>query len=208
MGVDSVACSRGCAALLIAGLCSGRAADVARDGLLLSWEASSLRDVPGPTSLPDGGEFGNHARLLDDARFADGPPRNELNGTGSLAGERPVRPRRMTCEAVFRVDSTDGPLQLVFSTFPPEQRLGSKGANARQWVLEIRGDPCHRGLHHGFLEFGVFGTDGRWRVSRSGTCSPRPTRPRSRGASPASRRRCGRWTWPPPNGRNVTGCCD
>lgn len=133
MARDSETCFSGCLAVLVAGLGSCTpvvaAEDVAHDGLLLSWEAASLRDVSEPTSLPDGSGRGDHARLLGDAEFADAPPRIELHGVGSLVGERPIRPRRMTCEAVFRVDSTDGPLRL----------MAEDDCRGTQWTVAVNG---------------------------------------------------------------------
>ena len=139
----------------------------ARDGLLIGWEARTLAGK----ALPDDSGQGNHATLVGAAKLASDPPRLELDGRSALVGPRPVRPERMTVEAVLRADRTYGPLQLIVTTFPPkEQPAGEAKGNPRQWVLEIRGNPPQgEGPLNGHLSFGIFGEDGRWHFALSNT---------------------------------------
>ena len=159
-----------CVALAVMGLASravGGEPSFARAGLLLSWEAKKLEGVPDPGSLPDDSEGKNDALLVGGPRFVAGPARLELDGSNSIVGARPIRPARMTVEAVFRADRIGGTLQLIVTTFPPKQRLGGGKGNPRQWVMEIRGRPFQRGPFEGYLEFGVFGEDQSWHLAKS-----------------------------------------
>ncbi len=135
------------------------------DGLVLSWEVQRSAD------LADGSGAENHGALLGDATVETDPVRLELNGKGAVVAQRPIRPERITVEAVFRVDRTRGPLQLVVTTHPPKVRKASTlvPGNSRQWFLQIRGEPPIQDGYLGFLEFGIFGEDGRWHSLMSET---------------------------------------
>ena len=147
-------------------------ASFVRDGLVLSWDAHQLE--PEAKALPDGSGQGNDATLVGAARFASAPPRIELDPAAALVAPRPIRPKHITVEAVFRVDRKGGPLQLIVTTFPAKvRRVAPARGNARQWVLQIRGDPPMGHYFQGFLDFGIFGEDGRWHMATSDT---RPAR--------------------------------
>jgi concanavalin A-like lectin/glucanase superfamily protein len=135
------------------------------EGLLLNW---NVRQSP---SLMDGSPSENHGTLLGDATAETDPARVELSGRGAIVAERPIRPQRITAEAVFRVDHTRGPLQLIVTTHPPKVRKPAKlvPGNARQWFMQIRGEPPQQDGYLGFLEFGIFGEDGRWHSVMSET---------------------------------------
>jgi hypothetical protein len=124
------------------------AADYARDGLILNWEAV---EVSHRADLS----------LVGEARFADGPARIECGGRAAVVASKPLRPERLSIEAAFRVARGSGPLQLIVTTYPPEKRVVYNGAgNARQWVLQITANV-------GRLDFGIFGEDQRWHMVRS-----------------------------------------
>jgi len=136
-----------------------------RDGLVVSWDA---RRVAAGRLVRDGSGCGNDARLTGAARLADGPARIELGEGGALVGLRPIRPERITVEAVFRADRVDGPLQLIVSGFPPAAPVRDAKGNPRQWVMEIRGHPPQEpGQCLGHLDFGIFGEDQRWHLAQS-----------------------------------------
>ena len=142
-----------------------------RDGLVVSWE---VRKSPVPTEareLADDSGQGNNASFLGDVKGKTGPARLELDGKAAVVAARPIRPERLTLEAAFRVDSTRGPLQLVFTTHPPKVRKAAKvvPGNSRQWFLQIRGEPPQQDGYLGFLEFGIFGEDGQWHSLMSQT---------------------------------------
>ena len=158
------------AALVLAETCGGADEDprFARDGLVLNWQTAKLQGVPDPSSLPDDSGQNNDAVCVNNARFAEGPPRIELDGSSSIVGSKPIRVERISIEAAFRIDRAGGPMQLIVTTFAPQQRIGAgRNGNGRQWVMEIRGRPFQRGSFEGYLEFGIFGEDQRWHISRS-----------------------------------------
>jgi len=139
-----------------------------REGLILSWEARAIADRPDAPRVPDGSGAGNEGWLSPAARFAPDPARVELNGKAALVAMEPLKPKRISIEAVFRVKRAGGPLQLVVTTHRPKTRriTGGKG-NTRQWILEIRGDPPQGLEKIGHLEFGIFGQDMRWHLVQS-----------------------------------------
>lgn len=142
-----------------------------REGLLVSWEAREPLALTEAGHLADQSGRGNHGSLWGDVRAETGPPRLELDGKSAVVAATPVRPQRLTLEAVFRVDRTRGPLQLIVTTHAPKVRKTSRivPGNARQWFLQIRGEPPTQAGCLGFLEFGIFGEDGRWHSLMSDT---------------------------------------
>jgi len=154
--------------LFAAAIGAGRGDGICRDGLLLSWEAA--RSSQGrPLADQSGRE--NHASLLGGAKVETQPARIELDGKSAAVAERPILPERLTLEAVFRVDRTRGPLQLIVTTHPPKVRKATEvvPGNSRQWFLQIRGEPPQQDGFLGFLEFGIFGEDGAWHSLMSQT---------------------------------------
>ena len=153
----------------------GPKAAATRDGLLISWEAQALTDPAAARQLPDGSSHQNNASLLGNVRIKSSPVSLELDGEAALVAQRPIRPERLTLEAVFRIDRTRGPLQLIVTTHPPKIRKMSKvvPGNSRQWFLQIRGEPPQQDGYLGFLEFGIFGTDGKWYSLMSETRVPK-----------------------------------
>lgn len=154
--------------LLAATIGAGQGDGICRDGLLLSWEAGGTADGG---QLTDRSGRENDGSLLGPARVATAPVRIELDGKSAAVAERPILPERLTLEAVFRVDRTRGPLQLIVTTHPPKVRKASEivPGNARQWFLQIRGEPPQQDGFLGFLEFGIFGEDGAWHSLMSQT---------------------------------------
>jgi len=154
------------AALVICGGARGApavaGAEPARSQLLLSWEARDY--APAQGAVPDGSGANNSGSLVGGPQFAEAPARFELDGRSALVAANPRRPERLTLEAVFRVDRTRGPLQLVVTTHAPKVRKAAAAApgNARQWFLQIRGEPPQQDGFLGFLEWGIFGEDGQW----------------------------------------------
>ncbi len=139
-----------------------------RDGLLLNWDAQDVGK--GAKAVPDSSGNGNPGAILGPGRIADKPPRIELDSKAALVGPKPLRPRRLSLEAVFRVDRVySAGLQLIFTTYRPGETRGRKpSGNPRQWVLEIRGaPPQRRSQWRGHLSFGVFGEDGQWHFALS-----------------------------------------
>ena len=141
----------------------------AGDGLILNWEVSAKTLEAG--ELLDESGSANVGQLRGDAELADGPPRLELAADGAAFAERPLRPERITVEALFRVDRLRGPLQLIVTTHSPDVRKAGKiePGNSRQWFLQIRGEPPQQDGYLGFLEFGIFGEDQRWHSLMSET---------------------------------------
>ncbi|MHB8902684.1 MAG: LamG-like jellyroll fold domain-containing protein [Thermoguttaceae bacterium] len=134
-----------------------------RQGLVLRWDARSTVAGAASRALADGSDANNPGSLVGDAVIKTDPARVELGGKGAIVAQRPIRPERVTLEAVFRVDRTRGPLQLILTTHAPKVRpaADAEPGNSRQWFLQIRGEPQEDG-YPGFLEFGIFGQDGRW----------------------------------------------
>ncbi len=146
--------------------------DVAtREGLVLSWEVQRSPGLAETRQMVDDSGLENHDSLLGDARNETDPARIEFGGKGAVVAAKPIRPERLTLEAVFRVDRTRGPLQLIVTTHAPKVRKASKAVpgNARQWFLQIRGEPPQQDGYLGFLEFGIFGENGRWHSLMSET---------------------------------------
>ena len=133
-----------------------------RDGLILNWEVSS-KTLEAGKLLDDTGSA-NAGQLRGNAKLEDGPLRLELAADGAAYGDRPLRPERITVEALFRVDRTGGPLQLIVTTHSPDVRKPGKiePGNSRQWFLQLRGEPPQQDGYLGFLEFGIFGEDQSW----------------------------------------------
>lgn len=159
--------------LSVTGAVGADSSDTAnREGLVLSWE---VRRAAESGQLPDGSGLKNTGSLLGDAAIRGEPPCVELGGNGAVVGERPIRPERLTLEAVFRVDRTRGPLQLIVTTHAPRVRKTAAmvPGNSRQWFLQIRGEPPQQDGYLGFLEFGIFGEDGRWHSLMSETRIPK-----------------------------------
>jgi hypothetical protein len=138
-----------------------------RENLLLSWDA---RNAVGDT-VPDGSGNGNDAKLVGSGELAGEPARIEFDGKSALVGSHPIRPERITIEALFRADHPGGRgLQLVGTNFG--EGGGGEG-NPRQWVLEIRGAPPQpQGEYMGFLSFGIFGEDQQWHFALSNARLP------------------------------------
>ena len=149
-------------------LAAGKDHPFATRGLMLNWEPKRLADVAAPSSLPDATDHGNDALFVGGPKFSENPPRIELSGENSIVGSKPLRITRTTVEASIRVKRAGGRMQLVVTTFPPRQRIGAgRKGNSRQWVMEIRGTPFQRGPLEGYIEFGIFGEDQKWHISRS-----------------------------------------
>jgi len=136
-------------------------------GLLLSWQAGKPSNAP-EHMLFDTSEEANHAHAVGRPVLSPDPARVELDGRSALVGAKPIRPKRISVEAAFRVTTVRGPLQLIVTTHAPRGRRpqGPVDGNPRQWVLEIRGDPPQEG-YQGFLEFGIFGEDNNWHMVMS-----------------------------------------
>jgi len=135
--------------------------DPADGGLLVEWDARQ--------GLAEG------VVAVGSARLDENPARFELDGKGAVVGPTPLRPKRLSIEAVFRVDRVFAPgLQLIVTTCSPGKRSAKAEGNPRQWVLEIRGtppQPAHQ--HRGRLSLGVFGDDERWHFALSDAKIPR-----------------------------------
>ena len=114
-----------------------------RGGLVLSWEAQRSPGLAETGQLADDSGSGNHGSLVGDATRQADPARLEFDGKGAVVAATSIRPERLTLEAVFRVDRTRGPLQLILTTHAPKVRKAAKvvPGNARQWFLQIRGEP-------------------------------------------------------------------
>jgi hypothetical protein len=138
------------------------------DGLLICWEAPA---PPGAPAWTDDSGQRNDGSLLGNVKTETEPARIELDGKSAVVASRPVCPERLTLEAVFRVDRTRGPLQLIVTTHPPKVRKATElvPGNARQWFLQIRGEPPIQDGYLGFLEFGIFGEDQQWHSLMSHT---------------------------------------
>lgn len=152
------------AAVLVASSLDGVAAEQATDGLLLYYDArpdpiNGLGRGSG-TVWKDRSGNGNDGSLVGGAGFArSGIPRIELDGVlGGVRASKPIRPRRVTIEALFRIDAPRArPLQHIATVYRKEGVSGDPPHNSRQWTLEIRPDP-----KGGRLNFGIFGSDGKW----------------------------------------------
>jgi len=158
---------------LVAGaeMAAGQVEAISREGLVLSWEVQRSAGSAATGRLTDDSGSENHGSLLGDARYETDPARLEFGGKGAVVAARPIRPERLTLEAVFRVDRTRGPLQLIVTTHAPKVRKATKTVpgNSRQWFLQIRGEPPQQDGYLGFLEFGIFGEDGQWHSLMSQT---------------------------------------
>ena len=134
------------------------------EGLVVSWEVGKSPGLRETCQLVDDSGLENHGSLLGDATDKAAPTCIEFGEKGAVVASRPIRPERLTLEAVFRVDRTRGPLQLIVTTHAPKVRKATKvvPGNARQWFLQIRGEPPQQDGYLGFLEFGIFGEDDRW----------------------------------------------
>ena len=154
-----------------AAIAAGQVETASRNGLVLCWEVQKSPSSPAIGELTDDSGSENHGTLLGDAMDGTDPARLEFGGYGAVVAARPIRPERLTLEAVFRVDRSRGPLQLIVTTHAPKVRKASKvvPGNARQWFLQIRGEPPQQDGYLGFLEFGIFGEDGRWHSLMSET---------------------------------------
>ncbi len=157
--------------LATAAVAAGSSDSPPRDGLVLSWEVRDTAALANSGSLPDGSDQENHGSLLEGAAIQGDPARLELDGSGAVVAQRPIRVEQLTLEAVFRVDRTRGPLQLIVSTRAPKVRPATAvvPGNPRQWCLQIRGLPPQDDGYPGFLEFCIFGQDGRWHPVMSET---------------------------------------
>jgi hypothetical protein len=157
--------------LTVAAMAAGQVGTVSRDGLVVSWEVRRSPTPADARQLADDSGQENHGSFQGDVKGEADPGRLELDGKAAVVAARPIRPERLTLEAVFRVDRTRGPLQLVVTTHPPKVREVTEAVpgNSRQWFLQIRGEPPQQDGYLGFLEFGIFGGDGRWHSLMSGT---------------------------------------
>ena len=156
---------------LTAAIAMGQVDTASRNGLVMSWEVSSSPGRADDLQLTDDSGQENHGSLLGKVKSQTDPACIEFDGKSAAVAERPIRPERLTLETVFRVDSTRGSLQLVFTTHPPKVRKATEivPGNSRQWFLQIRGEPPIQDGYLGFLEFGIFGEDGRWHSLMSQT---------------------------------------
>ena len=152
-------------------MAAGQVDSATHDGLVLSWDLGKSPAAAESPRLKDGSGQENDGSFLGDARSESNPACIEIDGAGAIVAERPIRPEYLTLEAVFRVDRTRGPLQLVVTTHPPKVRKAAKivPGNSRQWFLQIRGEPPQQDGYLGFLEFGIFGEDGQWHSLMSET---------------------------------------
>ncbi|MCP4788546.1 MAG: hypothetical protein GY878_34005 [Fuerstiella sp.] len=147
-----------------ASIAAGQTETPSRDGLLLSWELREPLAAASSRHIADDSGQANDGSFQGTASGGTNPLCFEFDGRGAVVAERPIRPDRLTVEVVFRVDSTRGPLQLIVTTHPPKVRkaTGVVPGNSRQWFLQIRGEPPRQNGYLGFVEFGIFGEDGRW----------------------------------------------
>ena len=150
---------------------AGQVDGPSRNGLVLSWDAQRSPDAEESRRWIDDSGRENHGSLVGSVAVETGPARIELDGKAAVVAEAPIRPERLTLEAVFRVDRTRGPLQLIVTTHAPKVRKATEvvQGNSRQWFLQIRGEPPQQDGYLGFLEFGIFGDDGRWHSLMSAT---------------------------------------
>ena len=157
--------------LTAAAFAAGQVDTASRDGLVVSWEALRSPARADDRQLTDLSGQENHGSFLGNARLRTDPACIEFDGKSAAVAERSIRPERLTLEVAFRVDATRGPLQLIFTTHPPKVRKATKivPGNSRQWFLQIRGEPPTQDGYLGFLEFGIFGEDGRWHSLMSQT---------------------------------------
>ena len=157
--------------LTAASIVAGQVDAATRDGLVLNWEVGKSPTPADARQLTDDSGQENNGSFLGGVSSGTDPARLEFHGEGAVVAEMPIHPERLTLEAVFRVDRTRGSLQLVFTTHPPKVRKATAvvAGNSRQWFLQIRGEPPQQDGYLGFLEFGIFGEDGRWHSLMSET---------------------------------------
>jgi len=154
--------------MLVPLLCQTHAADpsFARSGLLFDWDAHRASGA----NVTDGSPNGRDAAIIGPARIEASPARIELDLKAALVAKEPIRPARLSLEAVVRVDRVYGPgLQLIVTGYRAREDLepGATG-NPRQWTLEIRGTPPQSPHdYRGHLSFGVYGDDDRWHFAFS-----------------------------------------
>ncbi len=153
-----------------AGVSTRQAVAADRDRLVLAWDAESASMAGAPRVADESGR-GNDGSFVGNVKIGREPARLELDGKSAVVAERPIRPEHLSLEAVFRLDRTRGPLQLVVTTHPPKVRKTTEvvAGNSRQWFLQIRGEPPQQDGYLGFLEFGIFGEDGQWHSLMSET---------------------------------------